>query len=154
MIRKMLVNEVTEIKKLVDPFVKKGLMLPRSLHALCTSLRDFWVMTAEDDPEQVLGCCALQISWTDMAEIRTLAVRKEYQGRGVGRALVDACIREASELKINTVFALTYVPEFFRKTGFSDVDKATLPNKIWSDCIHCPYFPDCREVAVIYRIEG
>ncbi len=154
MIRKLLVNEVTDIKKLIDPFVKEGLILPKSLHSLCTSVRDFWVMTPDDDPHEIIGCCALQISWTDMAEIRTLAVKKEYQGRGAGQALVNACINEAADMKLNTIFTLTYVPAFFKKAGFSEVDKSTLPNKIWSDCIHCQYFPDCREVALIFKLEG
>jgi amino-acid N-acetyltransferase len=78
-------------------------------------------------------------------------VRQEHQGKGYGSALVDACIREASELGLKTLFTLTYVPDFFKKKGFTPVDKSTLPNKIWGDCIHCQYFPDCRETALVYR---
>lgn len=154
MIRKLLVNEVPKIKNLVDPFVKEGLILPKSLHSLYTSIRDFWIMTSDLDHTEIIGCCALQVSWNDMAEIRTLAVKKEYQSSGIGKELVNVCIREASELQLKTLFALTYVPDFFKKTGFSEVDKSTLPNKIWGDCIHCQYFPDCRETALIYHIEG
>ncbi|MCK9263717.1 MAG: N-acetyltransferase [Desulfomonilia bacterium] len=155
MIRKLLVNEVSEIKNLIDPYVKQGLMLPKSLHSLFTGIRDFWV-TTEDGPDRqsIIGCCALQVSWMDLAEIRTLAVKQEYQGAGIGREMVKACIREAEELRLKTVFTLTYVPDFFKKMGFHEIDKATLPNKIWADCIHCQYFPDCRETALIYRIEG
>ncbi|HQG32997.1 MAG TPA: N-acetyltransferase, partial [Deltaproteobacteria bacterium] len=116
--------------------------------------RDFWVMTDESDPQEIVGCCALHLSWIDLAEIRTLAVKKEYQGKGVGHALVEACIREACDLGLKTLLTLTYVPDFFRKAGFLEVDKSTLPNKIWSDCIHCQYFPDCRETALVYRAEG
>jgi amino-acid N-acetyltransferase len=152
MIRKLLVNEVAEVKNLIDPFVKEGLMLPKSLHSLCQSVRDFWVMTGEDN--DIIGCCALQVSWLDMAEIRTLAVKKEYQGKGIGRSLVDACLKEAYQLGIRSLFTLTYVPGFFKGAGFLEVEKSTLPNKIWSDCIHCQYFPDCREVALTYKIEG
>lgn len=154
MIRKLLVNEVPEIKKLIDPFVKEGLMLPKSLYSLCTSVRDFWIMTSESDPQEIIGCCALQVSWMDLAEIRTLAVKKEYQGAGIGRSLVEVCIEEARDLNLKTLFTLTYVPDFFKKTGFLEVDKSTLPNKIWGDCIHCQYFPDCRESALVYRTEG
>ena len=154
MIRKLLVNEVSEIKDLIDPFVKQGLMLPKSLYSLCTSVRDFWIMTDNSASQEIIGCCALQVSWMDLAEIRTLAVKKEHQGRGIGRQIVEACIREAVELHLKTLFTLTYVPEFFNKMGFHEIDKSTLPNKIWADCIHCQYFPDCRETALIYQIEG
>lgn len=154
MIRKLQVDEVSQIKNLIDPYVKQGLMLPKSLYSLCTSVRDFWVKAGDGDPPEILGCCALQVSWMDLAEIRTLAVKKDLQGSGIGREMVDACIREAAEMRIKTLFTLTYVPDFFRKMGFHEIDKSTLPNKIWADCIHCQYFPDCRETALIYRIEG
>ncbi|MFY9398440.1 MAG: N-acetyltransferase [Desulfomonilia bacterium] len=154
MIRKLLIDEVSQIKDLIDPYVKQGLMLPKSLYSLCTSVRDFWVKVGDNDSNEILGCCALQVSWMDLAEIRTLAVRKDLQGRGIGREMVEACIREAAEMRIKTLFTLTYVPDFFKKLGFSEIDKSALPNKIWADCIHCQYFPDCRETALIYRIEG
>lgn len=155
MIRKLLVNEVSDIKNLIDPYVKQGLMLPKSLHSLYTGVRDFWVTTDDaQDRQSIIGCCALQVSWMDLAEIRTLAVKKEYQGTGIGREMVKACIREAAELRLKTLFTLTYVPDFFKKMGFHEIDKSTLPNKIWADCIHCQYFPDCRETALIYQIEG
>jgi amino-acid N-acetyltransferase len=153
MIRKLLVNEVTVVKNLIDPYVKEGLILPKSLHSLCQSVRDFCVMTADEDPADIIGCCALHVSWLDTAEIRTLAVRKDHQGKGIGRTLVQACMHEATMLGITSLFTLTYVPGFFKGLGFEEVEKNTLPNKIWSDCINCQYFPDCREVALTYRIE-
>ncbi|HOO44904.1 MAG TPA: N-acetyltransferase [Deltaproteobacteria bacterium] len=152
MIRKVLVNEVPDIKRLVDPFVNEGLILPKSLLSLYTSVRDFWIMIDDNDPDQILGCCALQVSWVDIAEIRTLAVRKESHGNGIGRSLVQACMDEAVELGLKQLFTLTFVPEFFKKLGFSEVDKSTLPNKIWADCIHCRFFPDCREIALTYQL--
>ena len=149
MIRKPFISEADQIKRLIDPFVREGLILPRSLHSVYTTIRDFWVDISEDGPDHIKGCCALHISWTDLAEIRTLAVRKEFQGKGDGSALVGACLEEARKLGVKRVFTLTYTPEFFKKIGFLEVDKATLPNKIWADCIHCQYFPDCREIALI-----
>ncbi len=149
MIRKPAIAEATEIRNLIDPFVKEGLILPRSLHSVYTSIRDFWVFTSEEDTTLIKGCCALHISWADLAEIRTLAVCRECQGRGDGADLVDACLQEARDLGLKKVFTLTYVPDFFKKLGFIEVDKAKLPNKIWADCIHCQYFPDCREIALI-----
>ncbi len=154
MIRKPSIAEATDIRNLIEPFVKEGLILPRSLHSVYTTIRDFWVNTSETAPHQIKGCCALHISWADLAEIRTLAVSKECQGRGEGAELVDACLQEARNLGVKKVFTLTYVPGFFRKLGFMEVDKSTLPNKIWADCIHCQYFPDCREVALTYDLES
>jgi amino-acid N-acetyltransferase len=152
MIRKALVSEVSEIKNLIEPFVNEGLILPRSLHALYTCVRDFWVFCDDHDQSRIKGCCSLHVCWSDLAEIRTLAVVRDYQGNGEGRCLVDACIEEASQLGLKKLFTLTYVPEFFKGMGFYEVDKSTLPNKIWADCIHCQYFPDCRETALVYTI--
>jgi amino-acid N-acetyltransferase len=152
MIRKPHISEVGEIKNLIEPFVKVGLILPRSLHSIYTTIRDIWVDADNGDSPTITGCCALQISWVDLAEIRTLAVRKESQGSGLGAALVNACLQEARELGLKKVFTLTYIPEFFKKVGFREVDKATLPNKIWADCIHCQHFPDCSEIALIYDL--
>jgi len=90
----------------------------------------------------------------DLAEIRTLAVRRDRQGMDVGRDLVRACLDEARSLGVKRVFTLTYVPEFFVKMGFSEVDKGSLPHKIWADCIHCQYFPECKEVALVIDIEN
>ncbi|MDT8273460.1 MAG: GNAT family N-acetyltransferase, partial [Desulfomonilia bacterium] len=92
------------------------------------------------------------VSWSDLAEIRTLAVKKEHHGEGIGESLVRACIDEARHLGLKQVFTLTYVPDYFSKMGFHEVDKSTLPNKIWADCIHCQYFPDCREDALMIEL--
>jgi amino-acid N-acetyltransferase len=132
MIRKPHISEVGEIKNLIEPFVKEGCILPRSLHSIYTTIRDIWVDVSDGDNPGIEGCCALHISWMDLAEIRTLAVRKECQGSGLGAALVNVCLQEARALGLKKVFALTYIPEFFKKVGFYEVDKATLPNKIWA----------------------
>jgi len=152
MIRKLLVDEVPDIKRLMDPFVNEGLILPKSLLSLYTSVRDFWVMSDDKDPANIIGCCALQVSWVDIAEIRTLAVKKEKHRNGIGKDLVQACMDEAVQLGLKQLFTLTYVPGFFKRLGFSQVDKSMLPNKIWADCIHCPHFPDCKETALTYQL--
>lgn len=152
MIRKPLIREADQIRSLIEPFVRQGLILPRSLHSIYTSIRDFWV-NVDDDGGAITGCCALHVTWLDMAEIRTLAVSQEKQGGRIGRSLVEACMDEARSLGVKRVFTLTYVPDFFRQMGFVEVDKTSLPNKIWADCIHCQYFPECKEVALVYDIE-
>jgi len=121
-------------------------MLPRSLSSIYENIRDFRVIAGGD---RIMGCAALQVYWEDIAEIRSLAVIEEIQGEGWGRALVDDCLREARALKLPRVFTLTFTPPFFKKFGFSEIEKEKLPHKIWKDCIHCPHFPDCKEVALI-----
>jgi amino-acid N-acetyltransferase len=145
-IRPARMGDVRAIHALLTVFANQGLMLPRSISSLYDHLRDFVVY---EEGDRILGICALHICWDDLAEIRSLAVAKERQGRGVGALLVESCLDEARSLEIGTVLVLTYQAGFFRKFGFVDCDKQQLPHKIWSDCIHCPKFPDCDEDALI-----
>ncbi len=146
MIEKARLSHTEQIHELISSFAKRDLLLPRSKPDIYEHIREFFVFT---EGEEVLGCCALHIVWKDLGEIRSLAVRDENQREGIGKALVQACIDEARDLGLREVFALTYVPEFFEKIGFRLVDKHTLPRKIWTDCVNCPYFPDCEEQAVV-----
>lgn len=147
MLRKAQIADVKEIQKLLAVYASKGDMLSRSLSELYESLRDFYVEVGDDG--RILGASALHIVWEDLAEVRSVAVAEETGRKGVGSALVTACITEARELGLKRVFCLTYKPEFFGKLGFVLVDKATLPHKVWGDCIKCPKFPDCDENAMI-----
>jgi amino-acid N-acetyltransferase len=106
-------------------------------------------ITAEAAGGSIVACGALQIGWGDLAEIKSLAVAESHQGRGFGRQLVLACLEEGRTLGLGRIFALTYKPGFFEKLGFQIVDKATLPHKVWTECIRCPKFPDCGEIAVV-----
>jgi amino-acid N-acetyltransferase len=148
-IRKAITNDVAEIHRLVNAFADTGLMLPRSLSQLYENVRDFHVVISEG---RVVGCAALHVSWKDLAELKSLAVAPEAQGRGYGRMLVEACTLEAPSVGVSRVFALTYVPEFFEKLGFERLEKALLPRKVWTECVYCPKFADCTEVAVIYKL--
>ena len=134
------------IREIVNTYASQGLMLPRSLSSIYENIRDFKVIALEG---RIMVCAALQVCWEDIAEIKTLAVVEEIRGRGWGRALVDDCLREARTLKLPRVFTLTFTPAFFKKFGFSEIEKESLPHKIWKDCVHCPHFPDCKEVALI-----
>ncbi len=145
MIRKAKMGDVPGIQSLVNSFAARDAMLPRSLSAIYECIRDFYV--AEQDG-RVVGCCALHVTWGDLAEVKSLAVDESAQGKGYGSRLLEACLAEAGDLGVPRVFALTYVPDFFERAGFSRVDKSTLPHKIWSECINCPKFPDCGEEAV------
>lgn len=154
MIRSARMADVKAIYNLLHHFAGKGLLLGRSLSSLYDQLRDFKVWTAaekEGDEAPVIGVCALHICWENLAEIRSLAVAEAEQGKGVGSRLVGACLAEAEKFGIGRVFTLTYQPEFFKKLGFTPIDKNELPHKVWSDCIQCPKFPDCNEEALVWE---
>lgn len=150
MLRKAQIGDVKEIQKLLTTYASRGDMLSRSLSELYESLRDFYVEVAEDG--RILGAAALHIVWEDLAEVRSVAVAEDAGRKGVGSALVQACIDEARVLGLKRIFCLTYKPEFFGKLGFVLVDKSTLPHKVWGDCIKCPKFPDCDENAMALEL--
>ncbi len=155
MIRNARMGDIKEIYNLLQYFADKDLLLGRSLSSLYDQLKDFSVYVEKDeddqDQEKLVGVCAFHICWDNLAEIRSLAVIEGYQGKGVGQQLVDKALTEADSYGITKVFTLTYQPEFFRKLGFKDIDKAELPHKVWSDCINCSKFPDCNEEALIWE---
>ena len=126
-------------------------MLPRSLSELYDNLRDFHVHMDEDS-SRVNGVCAMHICWEGLAEIRSLVVGQECQGKMIGTQLVRACLSESKILGVNEVFVLTYQPDFFKRLGFEVVDKSILPQKIWADCLKCMKFPDCDEIALILKL--
>ena len=152
MIRKARMSDVQGIHELIAEYARKGDMLPRSLADIYENLRDYFVFLGDDG--ELVGSAAIHIMWEDLAEVRSLAVRDGKMRRGVGTQLVESCISEAIVLGIGRVFALTYKPEFFEKLGFHVVDKAELPQKIWTDCLKCSKFPDCDEVALVADFSG
>lgn len=149
MIRKAEIQDIKQIQKLINSFAKQDLMLPRSLNELYENLRDFWV--AEEN-NKLIGCCALHISWDDLAEIKSLAVEKRRQAKGIGRGLVLTCLKEAKQLGAKKIFVLTYRPDYFKKFGFKRIRNSELPHKIWAECINCPKFPNCQEVALLKKL--
>ncbi len=151
MIRKAVINDVIAIHALLQFYGKKGELLARPLSKLYDHLRDFWVF---EDPEEkkVVACCALQFCWENIAEIRSLAVYPEFNGQGIGSALTERTIQEAVYFKIKDLFTLTYRPEFFKRFGFSVIDKNDLPVKVWSDCIGCVSYPNCDETAMLKKL--
>jgi amino-acid N-acetyltransferase len=152
MIRKAKVSDAKIIHGMINASSGKDEMLPRSLMDIYGSLRDFFVYV-EDSSASVTGVCAMHIFWENLAEVRSLCVNDEYRRRGIGRKLVEACISEAITLDLLRIFALTYQTEFFGKLGFIEVERSTLPEKIWSDCFKCPKYPDyCDEVAMILEL--
>jgi amino-acid N-acetyltransferase len=145
-VRKARATDVPAMQTLVAHFAARGELLPRSLNEMYQHLRDFFV--AEVDGE-IAGVCGLSLYWEDLAEIRTLAVHEARGGKGLGSALVTACLEEAGALGVGRVFALTYRPGYFERFGFRTIDKRELPQKIWKDCIKCAKFACCDEIALI-----
>jgi len=148
-VEKPRIGDVQKIHQLVNSFADRGEMLARALSELYENLRDFFVI--RNSGAQVIACDALHILWEDLAEIRSLAVSEDKQDQGLGSMLVTACLNEADELGISTVFCMTYKPDFFERHGFHRVDKMELPRKVWSECYRCPKFPDCDEVALVHH---
>ncbi len=147
--RKAKMSDVEALHSLINAFAEKGVMLPRSRNTLYESLREF---TLIEDDGQLVGCGALHVIWEDLAEVRALAIREGYQNQGLGQRLIAELIQEALELDIHQVFALTYQVRFFLKCGFTEVVKEEMPHKVWKECINCPKFPNCDEVAVIKKL--
>ncbi len=150
-VRDAQIKDVKRIHELISSYAELDRMLFRSVSAIYETLQIFVV--AEVDG-RVVGCCALQVLWEDLAEIKSLAVDENYAGRGVGRALVDTCVEKAGKLGLKKVFILTLEPEFFSKVGFTQVEMNTLPMKVWSDCAACPKQDHCDEIAMERHIEA
>ena len=148
--RKASVKEVGDIHKMLSHYADQGLLLPRSLSEIYDHLRDYTVI--DDINGNLVAVCALGVCWEDLGEIRSLAVVEVHQGKGIGTALIDNCMKEAASLRLKQVFALTYAPDFFAKIGFRVIEKSKLPHKIWADCLKCPKFPDCDETAMIREL--
>lgn len=130
---------------LVDRWARAGEMLERPLAEIHEAIRDFKVARLDG---AIVGCGSLRVLGTDLAEIRSLAVGEGSQGRGVGAAIVAACVDDARDLGIERVFALTYKPGFFERQGFAVANVMDFPQKVWRECVRCPFFRDCREIAV------
>jgi amino-acid N-acetyltransferase len=150
-IRPARVEDVDEMQALINGYAREDRMLERSRDFLLEHLRDFLVA---QDASGFLGCCALAVLTPDLAEIRSLAVRPETAGRGIGRALVHACVAEARRLGLRRVFALTLVPEFFEKCGFVLTSLGRLPEKSASECPVCPKRFSCDEHAMLLHLDG
>jgi len=148
-VRKAKVGDVPVMHKMINSYASKKLMLSKALSDIYDHLQDFSVV---EEKGKVAGCCALHITWEDLAEIRSLAVNPKYKNRGFGVALLDTCHEEAKKLGVKKVFALTLIPEFFKKYGYKQVSRDTLPHKVWTECIKCPIFPDCNEVPLTKQL--
>lgn len=148
MIRKALLSDVKTIHKIISGQARYGHVLARAMTDLYAQIRDFTVIV-DDTSGEIIGCGALRIVWEDLAEIRSVAVRSSFQKTGLGSSLINALVEEADSMDIRRVFVLTYRVGLFERLGFQQMDKNMLPHKIWADCINCPKFPECDEIALV-----
>ena len=149
-VRPAVVADARAIMTLVNELAIQQVMLPRSPASVIENIRDFVI--AEVGGE-FAGCGALAITWSDIAEVRSLAVAPAMQKHGLGRVLVDALVRDAERLGIPRLFAFTYVPGFFAKMGFTICQHEDLPHKVFNDCMHCPKFLACDEIAMTRALD-
>jgi len=148
-VEKARVSDAESMHRLVSYFADKGEMLPRALSDMYEGIREYFVVKEGD---QVVACAALNVTWADLAEIRSLAVAEQEQNQKIGSLLIQACLEEAKALGLPRVFCLVRKPSFFERHGFQLIDKAELPQKVWSECYRCPKFPNCDEVALIRHL--
>ena len=141
--------DVKAIHALISSYAGLDRMLFRSPADIYEKLQTFSV--AELDG-RVVGCCSMEIIWSDLGEIKSLAVDQAYTNRGAGTMLVTAALEHAAALGVPKVFALTLEPAFFQKLGFEVVEKKGLPMKVWSDCARCSKQQNCDETAVVKNL--
>jgi amino-acid N-acetyltransferase len=150
-LQKATMRDIPKLLALINSYAADGIMLPRTEFELSENVRDFSV--AYDGPT-LAGCGALHFYTPGVAEVRSLAVLPALAGQGVGRAIVQRLESEAHDNDLDAIFAFTYVPGFFQRLGFTEVERGELPLKAWKDCLRCPKFQNCDEIAVLKRLKS
>jgi amino-acid N-acetyltransferase len=146
-IQKLKTQESLELQSLINKYAEQKLLLHKSLDEIYHLLRGFRII--KNEHEKIIACAHLDLFTEELAEVKSLVVAEEYQGLGLGRKLVEDCQLEAKELGIKKLFALTYQEEFFKKLDFEVVDLKTLPEKVFKECVTCPFFNNCNEIAML-----
>jgi amino-acid N-acetyltransferase len=149
-IRKASLTDIPALLELINSYASNGIMLPRTEFEMAENIRDFLVAF---DGGRLVGCGALHFYTASSGEVRSLGVDPTIKLKGIGRAIVEALEEEAREQDLHSIFAFTYVPGFFAKLGFEEVDRGELPLKAWKDCLRCPKFQACDEIAVLKRLK-
>ena len=149
MLRNARVDDVHELNKLINYYAEKEQILPKTPSELYENIRDFYVYIENGS---IVGCVALHIYDSDLAEIKSLAVKENHQNKGISKKLIQKCFEEGRSLGIKKLFVLTHIPEFFENKGFKCVERELFPQKIWSECIKCLKFPKCEGVSLLIEI--
>ena len=140
-------SDVEDIFDLISGYASQGIMLPKPHNVLYEIIREF-VVAEDSETKKVIGCGALHMTWNEIAEVRSMAVHPDFKRQGIGGEIVKKLLIEGKAIGVKKFFTLTYAPEFFQSLGFITVDKDSLPHKIWKECIECPKFPNCDEIAM------
>ena len=148
--RKATVQDARKIHSLIMRNARDGKMMARSLNEIFERIRSFYVIEIQGE---IVACSCLHVMWEDLAEIKSLSVAPEYQGKGLGATMIQVAIQEARELLVPRVFALTFIPDYFQRFGVTRVDMNKLPKKIWIECVNCLHYPDCDEIAVMRNVD-
>ena len=144
--RKPNFDDIEDIFTLINDYAAEGVMLPKSRSILYETIRE--MIVAVDEGDKVIGVGALHVTWNELAEVRSMAVNREYTRHGIGAEIVKRLIDEGKAFGVKKFFTLTYKPGFFQTLGFHTITKDELPHKIWRECIDCPKFPNCDEIAM------
>ena len=145
--RKPNFGDIEDIFTLINDYAAEGIMLSKSRSTLYETIRE--MIVAVDENDKVIGGGALHVTWNEMAEVRSMAVNRDYTRHGIGAEIVKQLIEEGKSFGVKQFFTLTYKPGFFQTLGFRTITKDELPHKIWRECIDCPKFPNCDEIAMI-----
>jgi len=144
--------DMDRVHGLITPYADRNDMLHRPLSELYENVRDFYVVKEAAD---VIACGSVHVVWNDLAEIKAVAVREEYQSQGWGKRMIAHCMDSARDMGIATVFVLTHKTTYYDQLGFKEIDVTNLPRKVWGECLRCPKFPNCNEIAMVYHlVEG
>ena len=145
-------SDVEEIYNLIAGYATQGIMLPKPHNVLYETIREF-IVAEEVSTKKIIGTGALHLTWNELAEVRSMAIQPEYKRQGIGAEIVKKLLEEGKEVGVKKFFTLTYSPEFFQSLGFKTTTKESLPHKIWKECIECPKFANCDEIAMIYILD-
>ncbi len=137
------------VHALITPFADRNEMLHRPKSELYENVRDYFVVK---DQGEVIASGSVHVVWNDLAEIKAVAVREEYQSQGWGKRMVAHCMEAARDMGIATVFVLTHKTGYYDQLGFQQIDVMHLPRKVWGECLRCPKFPTCDEIAMVYHL--
>lgn len=144
--RRATFDDIEAVYNIINDYAATGVMLARSRNALYEAIRD--MIVAEEDGV-VVGVGCLHFIWDRLAEVRSMAIRPDFARHGIGAEIVRRLIEDGEKFGVEKIFTLTYKPEFFGTLGFVRVTKDELPHKVWKDCIDCPRFPNCDEIAMV-----
>lgn len=150
-IRKAVMADVPSILALVNAYAKEGLMLMKTPYQIYRNIQSFYVCEFDS---QIVGCCRLNVTWKNLAEVSSLAVADAYKRRGIGRKLVEQVVKDGRHIGISEFFTLTYQDAFFQNCGFQFVARETLPHKVFGDCLMCPKIDNCDEHAYVLKFES